>query len=156
MRKIATFFSIASLLMLALACKKDKEAEEEEIIYPEIKIEVSDIDNNQATITATMTEGTFYGGKVITHMPMSEVTFNYTRELALISYVNEHGTPINEMPWTTTLEGLRADTDFLSAVIVFDKGGIPIASAYETWTAVGVPESWSDGNSAGDLENNVL
>ena len=156
MKRFVTLISISAMLLMALSCKKDKGEEEEEIIYPEVAISVTGIEDNRATITATLLEGEFYGGKVLVNLPISEATFNYSRELALMSYVNEHGTAIDRLPWTTTIEGIKADVDFLSAVIVYDKKGIPMASAYETWTSVGVPESWSSDNNAGDLEDNTL
>ena len=153
--KRIVFFGM--LFLMLLSCGKEKEPSQPETeVDPVVKIQVTGIDNNQATVTATLEEGEFYGGKILTNMKMSDVTFNYTRELALISYVEQAGQTIESLPYTITLENLRADIDYLSAVIIYGKDGIAISSDYETWTSIGVPEGWSNDNNAGNLEDNEL
>lgn len=155
MKKFTLIFAAVSAL-LVISCKEKGTTPDEPETDPVVSIAVTGIDKNQATVTASLTQGKFYGGKIVEKIPVSEVTFDYTRELALISFVEQNGTQITSLPLSVNLEGLKADMDFLSAVIIYDKEGIPISSAYETWTAVGIPEGWSEENNAGDLDDNVL
>ena len=155
MKKFTLIFAAVSAL-LVISCKEKGTTPDEPETDPVVSIAVTGIDKNQATVTASLTQGKFYGGKIVEKIPVSEVTFNYTRELALISFVEQNGTQITSLPLSVNLEGLKADMDFLSAVIIYDKEGIPISSASETWTAVGIPEGWSEENNAGDLDDNVL
>ena len=156
MNKILALTAALGLLLAFASCGEKEQKPGEKEPDPVVKIAVTGIDNNQATITATLEEGKFYGGKIITHVKVSDVPIVYTRELALISYVLHNGTDINELPFTVTLEGLRADTDFLSAVIIYGKDGVAISSSYDTWTSVGNPEGWSNENNAGELDDNTL
>ena len=158
MKKILALTTALSLLLAFASCKEKEPKPGETEPDPVVSISVTGIENNRATVTATLEEGKFYGGKILTSIRISDVAVNYTRELALISFVNRHANSIEleSLPFTVTLEGLRADTDFLSAVIVYGKDGVAISSAYDTWTSVGDPEGWSNENNAGELDDNTL
>lgn len=121
---------------------------------PTVKIEASNIADNKATITASLTSGDFYGAKVVTGIRISTLDFDYTREIQLIKYVEANGTAIDGLPYTTELSDLVFEQDYLCAVIVYDGTGRACASSYVTFTADGVPEGISDENSAGNLEDN--
>lgn len=121
---------------------------------PTVKIEVSNIADNKATVTATLLGGKFYGAKILTGVRISSLDFDYTREIPLIQYVEANGSAIDGLPYTTELENLVFEQDYLCAVIVYDATGRACASSYVTFTADGTPEGISDENSAGNLEDN--
>lgn len=121
---------------------------------PTVKIEVSNIADNKATVTATLLGGQFYGAKILPGVRISTLDFDYTREIPLIKYVEANGESIDGLPYTTELENLVFEQDYLSAVIVYDATGRACASSYATFTAEGIPDGISDDNSAGHLEDN--
>ncbi|WP_417015526.1 hypothetical protein [Alistipes sp.] len=121
---------------------------------PTVKIEVSNIADNKATVTATLVSGDFHGAKIITGIRVSSLDFDYTREIQLIKYVEENGSKVDGLPYTTELSDLIFEQDYLCAVIVYDATGRACSSSYTTFTADGVPDGISDENSAGNLEDN--
>lgn len=119
-----------------------------------VKIEVSNIADNKATVTAALETGKFHGAKIVAGIRISTLDFDYTREIPLIQYVEQNGTTIDAMPYTTELSDLIYNQDYLCAVIVYDQTGRACASSYVTFTAEGDPDGISDENSAGNLEDN--
>lgn len=152
-------FLTLTLAALALLCGCNKSAEDKdggEDVSPAVKLEITDLKDNCATITATLTQGQFHGGKIIVAKKVSSIDIDYTNEIKLIQYVRTNGTDIDKMPYTTTVENLTYEKDYFTAVIVFDKDGRATGSKYETWTAQGTPDGISDKNSAGELGNNDI
>lgn len=121
---------------------------------PTPKIEVSNIADNKATVTATLVSGEFHGAKIVAGVRISKLDFDYTREIPLIDYVEKNGSTVDAMPYTTELSDLIFEQDYLCAVIVYDATGRACASSYTTFTAEGLPDGISDENSAGNLEDN--
>ena len=50
--------------------------------------------------------------------------------------------------------GLRPGVNYISAIIAYNAEGRAVCSAFQTWKASGTEGAWSDGGSAGDLEEN--
>ena len=44
--------------------------------------------------------------------------------------------------------------NYISAIIAYNAEGRAVCSAFQTWKAAGTEGAWSDGGSAGDLEEN--
>jgi hypothetical protein len=49
---------------------------------------------------------------------------------------------------------LRPGVNYISAIIAYNAEGRAVCSAFQTWKASGTEGAWSDGGSAGDLEEN--
>lgn len=123
---------------------------------PVVKLEVTDLKDNCATIKASLTEGQFYGGQIILAEKTSGIEIDYTNEIKLIQYVRANGKTMDNMPYETTVSNLTFEKDYLTAVIVFDQNGRAVSSKYEVWTAEGTPDGISNDNSAGELDNNDI
>lgn len=143
-------------LMAFCSCDKQPKEDPEETKDPVVKIEITNIADNKATVNATMEQGKFYGGKILAAKKVSNIDIDYTKEIALINYVKENGTDITEMPASVTVEKLTVDKDYFSAVVVYDKDGRVCSSAYETWTAQGSPDGIAEGSTPGSLGDNEL
>lgn len=143
---------------LLCACNKTpaEGGSENEDVTPVVKLEVTNIENNCATISATLEAGKFYGGKIINAVKVSNVDIDYTSEIKLIQYLRENAEDIAGMPYTKTVEKLTFEKDYFTAVIIYDKDGRVCSSQYKTWTAQGMPDGISNENSAGDLDNNDI
>lgn len=154
MRKniLLTLLAAASLLC---SCGKSDEPREE-ATEPKVKIEVGGLADNNATVTASLTQGEFYGAKIVTGLRVDRLDFDYTKEVKLTQWVEENGKTINALPYTENLSRLTYQKDYISAVIVYNKDGRACWVAYETWTAVGTPDGISKDNSAGRLDDNVI
>ena len=153
----------ASALALLCGCNKTTSGAEEgngggEVTGkdPVVKLEVTDIKDNCATIKASLTEGQFNGGKIIAAKKVSDIGIDYTSEIRLIQYVRDNGTDITAMPYSSTVEKLTHEKDYFTAVIVYNKDGRVCSSKYEVWTAEGTPDGISNENSAGELVNNDI
>lgn len=150
-----TLLLIAALSAF-LFCSCGKQKTEEPEVDPTVSVAVSGIGNNVATVSAELLTGKFYSAKIVPAVLVSSLSFDYTKEIALISYVEKNGADVENLPCSIAVEKLRADKDYLSAVIVYDKTGRACASAYATWTAEGNPDGISDENNAGNLGENPI
>ena len=110
--------------------------------------------DNKATVTAELTAGQFYGAKIVTGVRISDVTIDYTKEIALIQYVEANGKDISELPYTEELTDLIYHQDYLCAVIVYDETGRACDSAFDTFIAEGNPDGIAEDSSAGSLDDN--
>lgn len=147
----------ASLLLAAVSCNKPEGEEGNggtDGVMPEVKISVTDNADNKATVTAELTAGQFYGAKIITGVRISDVTIDYTKEIALIQYVEANGKDISELPYTEELTDLIYHQDYLCAVIVYDETGRACDSAFDTFIAEGNPDGIAEDSSAGSLDDN--
>lgn len=149
---LLTIMAAASLLC---SCGKPDEPKEE-VAEPKVRIEVSGLADNNATISVSLTQGEFHGAKIVTGIRADRLDFDYTKEVKLTQWVEENGKTINSLPYTENLSGLTYQKDYISAVIVYNKEGRACSVAYETWTAVGTPDGISKDNSAGRLDDNVI
>lgn len=143
-------------LMAFCSCDKQPKEDPADSKDPVVKIEITNIADNKATVNASLEEGKFHGGKIVAAKKVSNIDIDYTKEIALINYVKENGTDITEMPTSVTVEKLTVDKDYFSAVIVYDKDGRVCSVAYETWTAAGNPDGIAEGSTAGSLGDNEL
>lgn len=153
MKKILILSAALLTGFFALSCGDSSSEPEDDPNMPAVKIEVRDIADNKATVTAALEKGNFYGAKIVTGVRVSTLTLDYTREIPLIKYVEANGTAA-ELPFTTQLTDLIFEQDYFYAVIVYDRTGRACHSAYLTFTAEGDPEGISNDNSAGNLEDN--
>ena len=115
---------------------------------------VSEIADNTALITSEQQTGTTFGAKVIDFYPVADIGFDYNIEVKLVKFVEENGEPVS-LPYTRKVtEGLRPGVNYISAIIAYNAEGRAVCSAFQTWKAAGTEGAWSDGGSAGDLEEN--
>lgn len=142
------FLIALTVTALFTACTKTAEDDDDEVVM--VSLSVTDIENNQATINASVAEGEFHGAKIVEAVLSSSVTIDYTSEVKLIKYVRENGVDI-DLPYTHTLTDLKADTEMFTAVIVFNASGRATNSAYQIWTAEGHVDGWAEDSTAGDL-----
>ncbi len=155
MKKIL-LISVA-LMTLFASCKKgegpkggnDNGGGTQEVIEP--KLEVTDIANNQATITVTLVQGNFYGGKIVEAINEENVGINYDDAFELVQYVVDNGTEISSLPYTKTLENVKKGRDKFTAVLLYNSKGIPYVAKYAIWTPDGVAYEWSETNTPGSL-----
>lgn len=139
---------IAALSALALTgCKKQAEAED----TISVSLEVTDIQDNHATVKAQLTSGKFYGAKLIEMVNLDDVTIDYSSDIQLVNYVNANGTDI-ELPYENTIEKIKIGQDKFTAIIVFDNNGRAAVAEKVIWTPAGLPEGWSTENNPGELE----
>lgn len=157
MKKLFLISVIAITGILAASCGASTTGPEDtggdDTQTPTVKLVVSSIADNKATLSATVEKGSATKGKVVAGVRISSVNVDYTKEIPLISYVEANGTDIS-MPYTTELTGLINEQDYFCAVIIYDSTGRACSSAYYTFTAIGEPEGISNENSAGNLEDN--
>lgn len=144
------------LAAASLICSCGKSDEPTEVTEPKVEIGVSGLADNCATVSASLTQGEFYGAKIITGIRVDRLDFDYTKEVKLTKWVEENGKEIDALPYSEDLSQLTYQKDYISAVIVYNKEGRACSAAYETWTAVGKPDGISKDNSAGQLEENVI
>ena len=138
-------------LFFITGCSKsvtDTDGEGQSVV-PSIEVTVTDIENNCATISVTMTSGTASSGRIVKNLPLTDVQFNYENEIQLVNYVKENGEEIS-IPHTVTLNELRNGEQFITAVIALNSDGSATSSDYKIWTAEGAEESWSDDGNTGD------
>ena len=136
-------FIFVLLLITASCSDKDDSAPR---VIPTMNLTVSEIADNTALITSEQQTGTTFGAKVIEFYPVAEVK--------LVKFVEENGEPVS-LPYTRKItEGLRPGVNYISAIIAYNAEGRAVCSAFQTWKASGTEGAWSDGGSAGDLEEN--
>ncbi len=147
MKKVLLMLAVLSATML-VSCKKPQTQEEEKFA---VSLEITAIENNCATINATLTEGNFYGGMIVEEFINEELTIDPAKGIDLVKFVKENGVEITAMPYQKTLEKVRIGKDRFTAIIVFNKEGVAKASAYKVWTPEGSPAGWSTENNPGEL-----
>ncbi len=148
MKKIFLALAVVCSAML-VSCKKPVEQQQEEKFT--VSLEITDIKDNCATINAALTEGNFYGAKIVEEVLYEELTINPDKGIELVKFVKENGVDITAMPYTKTLEKVRIGKDRFTAIIVFNKEGVAKATAYKVWTPEGSPAGWSTENNPGNL-----
>lgn len=146
----------ASLFLMAVSCNKPEGGDDNGSsgVMPEVTISVTDNADNQATVTAQLTAGEFHGAKIVTGVRISDVSIDYTKEIALIQYVEANGKDISEMPYTEQLTDLIYHQEYMCAVIVYDETGRACDSAFDTFLAEGNPDGIAEDSSAGSLDDN--
>lgn len=150
-RKLYKCLALALGLMLTLTACSDKDDNAPRVI-PTMAITVSEIADNMARITSEQKTGTTYGAKVINYYPVSDITFDYNIEVKLVKFVEENGIPVT-LPYDYKIEkGLKPGVNYISAIIVYNEQGRAVCSAFQTWKADGTEGTWSNGGSAGSLE----
>ncbi len=156
MKKILIICTALALGLLS-GCNKNNPEDDGDTTgggMPKVSITATANDDNTADISATLTEGTFHGAKIVPAVEISTIgDLNYTNEIQLIRYVEENGKNI-DLPYSETVTDIVYNRDYLSAVIVYDETGRACASAYTTFTGDGEIEGFSGENSAGSLEEN--
>lgn len=146
------FFCLAvTTLLLVSSCSEEEKPNPK--LRTSVGMTVSDIEANGAVVTATLESGEAVSAKVIEFYPVRDLTFDYTTEVKLVKFVEDHGVEVS-LPYTKSLVRLRSGREFISAVIAYNAEGRACCSAYQVWTSVGGGFIWSDDNSAGDLEDN--
>lgn len=151
MKKILFLCLAATALLWAPSCSDGEEPKPK--VRTSVGMTVTGIEANGAVVTATLESGKAVSAKVIEFYPVSDLTFDYTTEVKLVKFVEDHGVEVS-LPYTKSLERLRSGREFISAVIAYNAEGRACCSAYQVWTSVGGGFIWSDDNSAGDLEDN--
>ena len=142
-------FIFVLLLITASCSDKDDSAPR---VIPTMNLTVSE--DNTALITSEQQTGTTFGAKVIDFYPVADIGFDYNIEVKLVKFVEENGEPVS-LPYTRKItEGLRPGVNYISAIIAYNAEGRAVCSAFQTWKASGTEGAWSDGGSAGDLEEN--
>ena len=86
MKKILILSAALLTGFFALSCGDSSSEPEDDPNMPAVKIEVGDIADNKATVTAALEKGNFYGAKIVTGVRVSTLTLDYTREIPLIKY----------------------------------------------------------------------
>lgn len=85
MKKILILSAALLTGFFALSCGDSSSEPEDDPNMPAVKIEVGDIADNKATVTAALEKGNFYGAKIVTGVRVSTLTLDYTREIPLSS-----------------------------------------------------------------------
>ena len=138
-RKLYKCLTLAFGLMLTLAACSDKDDNAPRVIPT-------------MAITSEQKTGITYGAKVINYYPVSDITFDYNIEVKLVKFVEENGIPVT-LPYDYKIEkGLKPGVNYISAIIAYNEQGRAVCSAFQTWKADGTEGTWSNGGSAGSLE----
>ena len=154
MKKIVkSFLMIAMTMAVIVGCGKKEQPEASGSEPLEVSVTVTEIADNKAVVTASIVSGEAASGKIVTNYPMTSVDFDYEMEISLINVIEKEGQAMT-FPYTVTLENVRDDFDYISAVLVYDETGRAAAAASCIWTGDGIPDGWSQDNSAGQLEPN--
>ena len=69
MKKILILSAALLTGFFALSCGDSSSEPEDDPNMPAVKIEVGDIADNKATVTAALEKGNFYGAKIVTGTP---------------------------------------------------------------------------------------
>lgn len=152
MKKYLSILMAVAIATLFVSCTKNEEPEDDDEVIS-FTLNVTNIADNQATITVDLTEGTNHGGMIIEGMKNADVDVNLESENQLIKYVRQNGVNI-DFPYTHTLTGLKTETEMFTAVIVFKSNGLAVTPQYKIWTAEGAYDWWSEGSEAGSLDEN--
>lgn len=144
-------FIFVLLLITASCSDKDDSAPR---VIPTMSLTVTEIADKTALITSEQQTGTTYGAKVIDFFPVTDIGIDYNIEVKLVKFVEENGEPVS-LPYTRRItEGLRPGVNYITAIIAYNAEGRAVCSAFQTWKASGTEGAWSEGSSAGDLEEN--
>lgn len=144
-------FIFVLLLITASCSDKDDSAPR---VIPTMTLTVTEIADKTALIISEQQTGTTYGAKVIDFFPVTDIGIDYNIEVKLVKFVEENGEPVS-LPYTRRItEGLRPGVNYISAIIAYNAEGRAVCSAFQTWKASGTEGAWSEGSSAGDLEEN--
>lgn len=144
-------FIFVLLLITASCSDKDDSAPR---VIPTMNLTVTEIADKTALITSEQQTGTTYGAKVIDFFPVTDIGIDYNIEVKLVKFVEENGEPVS-LPYTRRItEGLRPGVNYITAIIAYNAEGRAVCSAFQTWKASGTEGAWSEGSSAGDLEEN--
>ena len=147
--------SVAVILMTLLSsCNKPDEGQQTQTETIEVSLSVTDIQDNCATIKAEVTQGNFYGAKLIEMMDFQDVTIDLESEIQLTNYVIANGVDV-ELPYENTLTDIRIGQKKFTAIIVYDSTGRAVDVQYTTWDPVGLPDGWSTENNPGELDEIV-
>lgn len=153
MKNLYIRMAFVSVLLLAIAACSDKDDSAPRVI-PTMTLTVSEIVDNTALIASEQKTGTTFGAKVLEFYPVADIGFDYNIEVKLVKFVEENGVPVS-LPYTRKIaEGLRPGVNYISAIIAYNDEGRAVCSAFQTWKASGTEGAWSDGGSAGDLDEN--
>lgn len=153
MKNLHIRMALILMLMLTIASCSDKDDPTPRVI-PTMSLNVSEIVDNTAVITSEQLTGTTFGAKVIEYYPVADIGFDYNIEVKLVKFVEENGVPAS-LPYTHKIEeGLKPGVNYISAIIAYNAEGRAVCSAFQTWKAAGTEGAWSDGGSAGDLDDN--
>lgn len=144
-----TLLIIAAVAALLMGCNKPQSDEQEETFA--VSLTVTDIADNCATVRASLTEGTFYGAKLIEKMNLEDVTIDYGNDIQLVNFVEKNGISV-ELPYENILTDVRVGKDCFTAIIVYDATGRAAVTSTCIWTPVGNPDGWSETNNPGELE----
>lgn len=150
-KNIYLCWALAFGLMGVLAsCSNDDEKTPR--VIPTMTLNVSEVADNMARITSEQKTGTTYGAKVLNYYPVADIPFDYNIEVKLVKFVEEKGVPAT-LPYDYKIEkGLKPGVNYISAIIAYNEQGRAVCSAFQTWKADGTEGTWSDGGSAGNLE----
>ena len=90
MKKILILSAALLTGFFALSCGDSSSEPEDDPNMPAVKIEVGDIADNKATVTAALEKGNFYGAKIVTGVRVSTLTlddFRDTRQRGVLGMV---------------------------------------------------------------------
>lgn len=136
-------------LAVCTSCGGDEKTQKEETFA--VSLEITGIQDNCATIKAALSDGSFYGAKMIEMMNADDVAIDYTKDIPLTTFIRENGVDVT-LPFEKTLTDIRIGADKFTAIMVFDETGRAAATAYQIWTPEGSPAGWSTDNNPGTLE----
>lgn len=144
-----------AVLSLMISCSGKENDEPGEKIPPAVSLNVTVGEDGSARIEVAIVSGRLLSAKIVESYPVKDIFIDYNVEIRLVQFVEEQGAAI-PLPHSKTLtEGLRPGSDYLTAVIAYDETGRAACSAFRTWKAKGQEGTWSNNNSAGELEDNV-
>ncbi len=150
------FFSILAVMAILSSCgeKGNTDPDNQDTqLTPKVSVSVTEIKDNTATINAVVTEGKSTSGKIVKIFLTSSIDFDYEDEIELITFIEQNGQAIT-LPYSEVISNVKDDTDYITAVIVYDDAGRPANASMQIWTGEGVPEGWSDVNNGGSLRPN--
>ncbi len=149
MKKI--FLSLVTLSLLAIGCE---EKTPETPVDPAVKLTVTEIAANAATLTVA-TEGDVVSLKVVENYLTRDLTFDVEEvtDIKMIQFVEDKG-KVKQLPYQETLTRLPSAREYITIVVGYNSEGRGVCYDYVIWESVGADVEWSNDNSAGDLENN--
>ena len=148
MKRILFLVAAAMTALLSSCNKPAQQQTQTETI--EVSLEVTDIADNQATVKAELTAGSFYGAKIVKMVDRQDITIDLESEIQLTNYVLANGEDI-DLPYSETISDVRLGQDKFTAVIVMDNTGRAVDVKYVIWPPAGLPDGWSTENGAGEL-----
>lgn len=115
---------LAIVAAAALFCSCGKSDEPTAETEPDVKIEISGLADNKATVSASLIQGDFYGAKIVTGIRVDRLDFDYTKEVKLTQWVQENGKDIESLPYARSFHSslTRRTTSRLSLSITRKAG----------------------------------